>query len=178
MDSTEQELLTRFARGDLDAFESLFRRMQGEVQGWIVRIVRDPAAAEDLTVESFWRAWRARARFDPRRSFAAWMRTIATRVAIEHLKRPWRRETPLDADRAGSPATDPAVSAETLAAIRGAFDGLPAALRTVATLALIEERPYAEIAGALEISTGAVKTRVFRAVRLLREALARRGVTP
>ena len=41
----------RFCHGDLDAFESLFRRHQSDVYGWIVRIVRDPAAAEDLTVE-------------------------------------------------------------------------------------------------------------------------------
>jgi RNA polymerase sigma-70 factor (ECF subfamily) len=49
------ELLQRFAAGDPDAFESLFRRYQSDVYRWIVRIVRDPAAAEDLTVETFWR---------------------------------------------------------------------------------------------------------------------------
>src|SRR6266851_9285919 len=65
------DVLRQFSHGDLDAFEALFRRHQSEVYGWIVRIVRDPAAAEDLTVETFWRIYRARARFDPTRSFGA-----------------------------------------------------------------------------------------------------------
>ncbi len=55
------ELLERFALGDLEAFETLFRQFQGEVYGWIVRVVRDPGIAEDLTVETFWRIYRARA---------------------------------------------------------------------------------------------------------------------
>ena len=58
------ELLERFAAGDVDAFESLFREHQGEVYRWIMRIVRNTAAAEDLTVETFWRMYRAHARFD------------------------------------------------------------------------------------------------------------------
>jgi RNA polymerase sigma factor (sigma-70 family) len=61
------ELLERFSRGEMGAFEALFREFQGEVYGWIVRIVRDPSTAEDLTVEAFWRMYRAHARFDPRR---------------------------------------------------------------------------------------------------------------
>ena len=65
------ELLQRFACGDLDAFESLFRQFQGEVFRWIVRMVREHGAAEDLTIETFWRIHRAHARFDPERNFAA-----------------------------------------------------------------------------------------------------------
>lgn len=47
------ELLERFAQGEMDAFEALFREFQRSVYAWIVRIVRDPAIAEDLTVEAF-----------------------------------------------------------------------------------------------------------------------------
>src|SRR2546430_12890982 len=79
--------LEQFAAGDLVAFETLFREFQSPVYGWIMRIVRDRAAAEDLTVETFWRAWNARARFDPHRSFGAWARRIASNVALNHLKR-------------------------------------------------------------------------------------------
>ena len=45
------DVLRQFCHGDLEAFEALFRRHQSEVYGWIVRIVRDPATAEDLTIE-------------------------------------------------------------------------------------------------------------------------------
>src|SRR5260370_35195173 len=79
--------LERFASGDLVAFESLFREFQGPVFGWIMRIVRDRGAAEDLTVETFWRAWNARARFDPQREFGAWARRIASNLALNHFKR-------------------------------------------------------------------------------------------
>ena len=49
------ELLEQFRQGDVAAFETLFRQFQGEVYGWIVRVVRNPALAEDLTIETFWR---------------------------------------------------------------------------------------------------------------------------
>ncbi len=68
------ELLEQFALGELEAFEALFRQFQGEVYRWILRIVRDSGVAEDLTVETFWRICRARARFDPSRSFGPWAR--------------------------------------------------------------------------------------------------------
>jgi len=64
------ELLERFAAGDLEAFEALFRQHQKEVYFWIVRIVRDSGIAEDLTVETFWRIYRARDRFHPAGNFA------------------------------------------------------------------------------------------------------------
>jgi RNA polymerase sigma-70 factor (ECF subfamily) len=79
------DVLERFSRGDPGAFETLFRQFQKDVYGWIVRIVRDPDAAEDLTVETFWRIHRAHARFDSSRSFGAWARRIATNVAFDHL---------------------------------------------------------------------------------------------
>src|SRR2546422_3882672 len=80
------ELLERFAQGELEAFETLFRQFQGQVYGWILRIVRDTGAAEDLTVETFWRIYRSRARFNPAGNFGAWTRRIATNVALDHLK--------------------------------------------------------------------------------------------
>lgn len=79
------------------------------------------------------------------------------------------------------PATrtlDPAIEADVRAKVEAALDELPARLRVSVTLALIEERPYAEIADALGISINGVKSRVFRAVRLLRKSLKKRGVCP
>src|SRR5215469_12817703 len=64
MQRRRMELLERFAAGDVEAFEALFRQHQCEVYGWILRIVRDRATAEDLTIETFWRMYRAHARFD------------------------------------------------------------------------------------------------------------------
>ena len=79
-------MLRRFVAGDREAFEVLYRRFHREVYGWILRIVRDCAMADDARVDAFWRAYRARARFDATRSFGAWMRRIATNAALEQLR--------------------------------------------------------------------------------------------
>jgi RNA polymerase sigma-70 factor (ECF subfamily) len=175
-DEVEGGLLRRFVQGDQDAFESLFRHFEIEVFQWILRIVRDASTAEDVLVEAFWRAYRARARFDSSRSFGAWMRRIATNAARDHLRSVRRRAgwittsddivVPTNADRDLSES------------VGLAFRRLPPKLQVVATLALIEERGYAEIADALDLPVGTVKSRVFRAVRALRKELACLGIQP
>jgi len=175
--TAEGELLRRFAAGDLSAFETLFRRHQTLVYGWIVRIVRDAGAAEDLTIETFWRIYRSRERFDPERSFGAWARRIATNVAIDYLKT-LRPEESLSAKAACAVGVDPDLRHHIRQQTERAFRQLPARLQTVATLALVEELPYEEISESLGISIGAIKSRVFRAVRLLRKKLGQLGVEP
>ena len=166
------EVFVAFVAGDQDAFESLFREHQREVYGWIVRIVRDPSAAEDLTIEAFWRLYRSRARFDPSRSFGAWARRFAVNVALDHLKRAGKDQARLAPIGDAEGATAPPVDRDAKRSILRAFLNLPATLRVTARLALVEERPYEEIAGLLGVSPGAVKSRVFRATRLLRRELA------
>jgi RNA polymerase sigma-70 factor (ECF subfamily) len=169
------DLQERFATGDLQAFEVLFREHQQHVYAWIVRIVRDSGIAEDLTVETFWRIYRSRARFDPKGSFGAWAYRIATNAALDHLRKS-RRETELPLDLAADPRPDPAVQRETRDRIRKAFAKLPAKYRLVATLALIEDEPHNRIADAAGISVSLVKVRLFRAVRMLRKQLSSLGV--
>ena len=169
------ELLERFAAGNLEAFEALFREHHKEVYAWIVRIVRDHGIAEDLTVETFWRIYRARDRFDPAGNFRAWARRIATNAALDQL-RTARRETELPEGLAGAGTADPAVRRETRERIKQALFQLPAKYRLVATLALIEEEPYKNIGEAAGISVALVKVRVFRAVRMLRKKLNSLGI--
>jgi RNA polymerase sigma-70 factor (ECF subfamily) len=169
--------LERFAAGDTDAFEMLFRQYQGEVYRWIVRIVRHPAVAEELTVETFWRIYRQRQRFDAQRPFGPWARRIATRAAIDYLRSSTQSFEPLG-PVPQSAVPDPVQQGELRERIGRAFCSLPARLRAAAALALIEERPYQEIAGALDISLSAVKMRVARAVRLLRTSLEKMGIRP
>jgi RNA polymerase sigma-70 factor (ECF subfamily) len=164
------ELLERFAAGDLEAFEALFRQHQQDVFAWIVRIVRDRGIAEDLTVETFWRIYKSRSRFYPPGNFRAWARRIATNAALDHL-RAARHDVELPENLASAGAADPAVRRETRERIKQAFFQLPPKYRLVATLALIEEEPYDKIAEAVGISAALVKERVFRAVRILRKKL-------
>ena len=176
-DTLEPDLLGRFVEGDHAAFEGLFRHYQADVCRWIVRIVRDASASEDVLVETFWRAYRGRARFDPSRSFGAWMRRIATNAALDHLKAA-RRRARWSAENAVA-ATAPVVpDPDVNEFITLAFRRLPPKLQIVAALALIEEQPYAEIADALDVPIGTVKSRVFRATRALRKDLAALGIRP
>jgi RNA polymerase sigma-70 factor, ECF subfamily len=181
------DLLERFARGDLEAFEQLFRQFHGDVYGWLTRLTRDPAAAEDLTVEVFWRIYRAHARFDATRSFGAWARRIASNAALDHLRHVRRHSTiahgaPSDVEGRASapmppPASTPASSARADRDVRveRAFLTLPPTLRIVAELALVDELPQDEIASALGISRSAVKSRAARAVKALKKALLQEG---
>jgi RNA polymerase sigma-70 factor (ECF subfamily) len=164
------ELLERFAAGDLEAFEVLFRRHQREVYGWIVRIVRDTGIAEDLTVETFWRIYKHRARFKPDGNFRAWARRIGTNAALDHLRHA-HPESELPDALPGPSIGDPVIGSERRWQIKKAFQDLPPKYRLVASLALIEEEPYESIAEATGISPGLVKVRVFRAVRMLRKKL-------
>jgi len=170
-----------FSQGDVDAFESLFRLHQRAVYVWILRIVRNPTAAEELVVETFWRIYRAHARFDAARDFAPWARRIATRVALDWL-RAQRPETGLTDEVLSTLATDgggdPGVTAEIRGKTAQAFARLPYKLRAAAVLAVIEEQSHKEVAEALGISVAAVKLRVFRAIRLLRKDLERQGIKP
>ena len=173
-EDVDGDLLARFVRGDQEAFESLFRQFEREVFGWILRIVRDRNRAEDALVEAFWRAYRGRARFDSSRSFGAWMRRIATNAALDQL-----RKACGEASTSGIDAQAPAgeSGSERLRdSMQMAFHRLPPRLQIVAALALIEGQTHAEIAEALDVPIGTVKSRVFRAIRILRAELTRLGI--
>jgi RNA polymerase sigma-70 factor (ECF subfamily) len=181
MQHEANDVLGRFQQGDLDAFEALFRMHQRAVYGWILRIVRDTGTAEDLTVETFWRIHRAHARFEPSRGFEGWARRIATHAALDWLRRLRPTSEPAQQMVDDLPAVvggDPAISAEIRLKTAQAFGRLPAKLRIAATMAVVEEQPHKDVAEALGISVGAVKLRVFRALRLLRRDLQKQGITP
>lgn len=170
----DTDLLRAFVDGDREAFEALYRKYHREVFGWIVRIVRDRTAAEDALIEAFWRAYRSRAQFDAARPFGPWMRRIATNAALDQLRVLGARPTQLDGH-------DVAASRGTVDVQRHVEDALRALspkLRVVATLALVEELPLAEIADAVGAPIGTVKSRLFRATRALRERLSSLGIQP
>ncbi len=174
-DDLEDDVLGRFVAGDPVAFEALFRRHQGEVFRWALRIVRDPAAAEDVAIEAFWRAYRSRARVDPSRSFGAWLRRIASNAALDQLRSSRGRPRAVIVDDTKAPDAPDGSLREAIAL---AFERLSPKLRVVATLALVEQQPYAEIADALDVPLGTVKSRVSRAIDSLRDELARQGIRP
>lgn len=161
---------------DSAQFESLFRAHQAEIYAWIVRMVRDAGAAEDLTVEAFWRVWRHRASYDATRPFLPWARRIATRVALDHL-----RHAPRLVAMEHCPGAHDAPFAEQRELrerLETAVRSLPAKFQAVAVLSLIEEQPLDAIAESLDVPPATVKTRRARAIQLLRRKLESMGVKP
>lgn len=173
----DRALLRRFVEGDQDAFETLFRQFQPEVYRWTLSIVRDVGSAEDVVIETFWRAYKGRARFDPSRTFGAWMRRIATNAACDYLQT-MRHSLFVKGRQVRVMGSISNPDPELRNTIELVFRHLKPDLQVVATLALIEERPYAEIADALDLRLGTVKSRLSRAVQKLRKELARLGVQP
>ncbi|MDR3793224.1 MAG: RNA polymerase sigma factor [Terracidiphilus sp.] len=178
---TDRDRLDEFRGGSIEAFEALFHMHQASVYRWVLRVVRDPATAEDLTVESFWRMYRAHARFDAACGFEPWARRIATHAALDWMRSQKRTYGLSVEDAAQIPAAergDPAIAAEMRTKTATAFLRLPAKLRIAAMLVVVEGMEYKQAADALGISLTATKVRVFRALRLLRKDLEREGMRP
>ncbi|HXE57127.1 MAG TPA: sigma-70 family RNA polymerase sigma factor [Gemmatimonadales bacterium] len=146
-----------------------------------LRLTRDPARAEDLVQETMLRAFRAWDRFTPGTNARAWLFAILRNGFINEYRRMRRepRMVELDAAEPGSihdavADTDPEgrffsriVDEQVLAAL----DDLPPDFREVVVLSDVEGLPYAEIAELLGVPVGTVKSRLFRARRLLQRAL-------
>ncbi len=177
-EATSEELLSRVAAGDRDAFAALSGRFVRVVYSEANRVVGDAAAAEDVTQEVFERIWRAAGRFDPERgSAAAWICTIARNRARDHAR--VRRPIPM-ADTPEVPDdTGPDGDAERGAAaldVHAAVAGLTTELRELIELAYWHGLSQTEIADRTGMPLGTVKTRTRRALARLADMLGDGGM--
>lgn len=166
--------LRRAQRGDERAWRELVERYQQPVHALIWRLLAGRARhrVEDLVQETFVRVLRALPSFDPSgpASLQTWMLTIATRLALNELRRP--EPQPLAAEPTSTERADtPAERRRLASAIAAGMAALPAAQRAVLVLREYHDLDYQEIATALELDLGTVKSRLARARRALREHL-------
>jgi RNA polymerase sigma-70 factor (ECF subfamily) len=155
------------------AFERLYRSSRDDVYAYAAGILRDRAAAEEVTATAFERAFRKRARFDPARGEPrAWLFGIARNAALDELRRRGRqaelRAEP--ADPAGVAAAEDVEQSERRLLLDTAFGALSGADRELIALKYFAGLDNAEIASVLEISESNVGTRLHRAMSKLREA--------
>ena len=186
MESTsEEELVTRSRRGDLEAFNEIVLAYQSRVYNLVARMVGDPAAAEDVTQEAFVSAYRAMARFRGG-NLRAWLLRIAANAARDYLRsRRRRREQSLEADpprTAALASTRPqdspeeaALRSELAGLLQEAIHSLPPDQREVVVLVDLQGLDYAEAAQVAGVSLGTVKSRLSRARARLRDYLRDRG---
>jgi RNA polymerase sigma-70 factor (ECF subfamily) len=176
--------IAQLRRGDLDALSALLARYQNRLYRYLLRMVRQPAEAEDLFQQTWLRVAEKIQSYDPRRNFEAWLFTLARNLAIDHLRRlrPESLDEPLGDSANGETAVTRLVSQEipafdrVLARERGsrladAMEMLPMIQREVLTLRFEEEMKLEEIAEILGTPLSTVKTRLRRALERLREGL-------
>ena len=177
----DEVTLARAQRGDLRAKRALVERSQRPVAALVSRLLRgqsDPGLVEDIAQETFLRVFRALPTFDrhgPAR-LSTWILTIASHRAIDELRRRRLDTRPFDPTAFEVPANDRAddTAERTMLArlLSDAIDSLSPEYRAAFVLREYHGLEYAEIAKALGIDLGTVKSRLNRARSRLREALA------
>ncbi len=176
--------VAQLRRGDLDALSALLTRYQNRLYRYLLRLVREPATAEDLFQQTWLRVAEKIRRYDSRRSFEAWLFAVARNLAIDHLRR--ARPESLDEPAAGDPLGAPAIAGlrsadppalegilarERTTRLATALGELPVIYREVLTLRFEEEMKLEEIADVLETPLSTVKTRLRRGLEGLRQTL-------
>jgi RNA polymerase sigma-70 factor (ECF subfamily) len=162
-----------FRDGDVDALAAVFDRYQRAVWSVAMSVLRDRALAEDATQETFLRAWRGASGFDPGRDLAPWLLTVARRTAVDVYRRESRPTQGGHGVEQDVVVRMPGIERawETFE-VRTALDELPPDEREVIRMSHFEELTHREIAQALDVPVGTVKSRSHRAHRRLAVRLA------
>lgn len=172
-DQSDESLMLRFCDGDSRAFEQLFQRHAGAVQGYLAHLV-GATVAPDLTQAAFFSVVRARGRFDRRARFKPWLYAIATNAARDFRRRRRPEElTPSGElpDAPVRPGQETQTDERMQARVHSAIQQLPENQRAAIVMHRFQELSFAEIAEALGVSESAVKVRAHRGYKRLRELL-------
>ncbi len=192
MPTRELQWVKQALGGSEEAYARLLELYQRPVFSIVVRMVRDPALAEDLTQETFVKAFRALGTFDRSRKFSSWLFTIAHNTTIDHVRRkqlPTVSLEPGDADDEGGglaflavstvPSPEEALAHRDLAAaLERALADMRAEYAEVLVLRFQQGLSYEEICEITGLALGTVKTHLYRARKALAEALIRAGWDP
>lgn len=184
---TDPELMADLRDGDEQAFEALVGRHQTSLLNFFFRLVWDRGVAEDLSQEVLLRLYLHSADYEPRAKFTTYLYRIARNCWVDHMRRTKgeRKTRSLDAeleeghtlaDTLAIGVEDPSSMArksELADAVIEAVDGLPEEQKLVFILSEVQGLKYDEIGETLDIPVGTVKSRMFHAVKRLRNKLGR-----
>lgn len=183
--SSVDDVVARMRRGDPDALTAVISRYQHRLYRYLVRLARDPAAADDLFQQTWLRVMERIGRYDARRSFEAWLFSVAHNLTVDS----WRAkhgeslDGPEDSGTvseerlkaAGPDALERLLDFERGAALAACMSRLSAIHREVLTLRFEEDMKLEEIAEVAGIPLSTVKSRLRRALEGLRAALETRS---
>ena len=170
---SEADLVRRARRGDVEAFERLYRDHVGRIYAVSLRMVADAALAEELTQEAFVRAWRKLGSFRGTSAFGTWLHRLAVNVTLDALRARQRWRERFSEEQPERPAVAPARDPDGSLDLERSIAELPPRARAVFVLHDVEGYKHREIARLLDLSVGACKAHLHRARRRLREELTR-----
>ena len=183
MDHQEQSWITSARNGDEAAFGELVQKYQKRVYALTVRMCPTPELAEEAAQEAFLSAWQGLPFFRGDAAFSTWLYRLASNACVDLLRKERRHQgTSLDDDTVGAEIPDtkptPEEAAETKelrAQIEAGLRQLSPEHRAVLILREIQQLNYEEIADALSLDLGTVKSRISRGRRQLRDFLKEQG---
>jgi RNA polymerase sigma-70 factor (ECF subfamily) len=186
--SSDEDLLSRFRKGQQEVFGILVRRYQRELYGYLRRYLGDPSLADDVFQATFLQVFVKANQYEEGRPVRPWLYTIATHQAIDAMRRVGRHPT-VSLDQATTESGDGEVHSlidllqgrevdpfeqtqaeERRAVVRATVEKLPDFLKQVVLLAYYQGLKYRDIADILEIPVGTVKSRLHTALTKLHEA--------
>ncbi len=180
---SDEALVRRSLDGDRWAFTEIVDRYKGPIYNVAYRMLRQREDAEDVAQEVFLHVYRALDKFDLEQRFSPWIYRIASNLCLDKLRKNKNVTISLDAplaedrglyrqipDAAEGPP-ELAANAETRREIQAAIDALPEKYRLIVILRHTRDLAYEEIAEAMDLPLGTVKTRLFRAREFLRRYL-------
>src|SRR5918994_7886081 len=177
---SDEALVALVARADEEALAELYDRFNRVAYGLALRIVRDPALAEDAVQEGFLAVWRSAARFVAERAKAStWILTLVHRRAVDLVRREQpRRAEPLESapQQAGEDTEEEAWLRLRRARVQEALKRLPDKQREALELAYYGGFTQSELADRLGEPLGTIKSRMFTGLARLRELLTEGGV--
>jgi RNA polymerase sigma-70 factor (ECF subfamily) len=176
--ANDDELVDRARRGDVDAFEQLYRRHAGRVYALCLRLAADPVVARELVQDTFVKAWDALPRFRADASLTTWLHRIAVNALLERRRGEKRRTSRVSL--AGDEEEDEreiagvvfAPDVATTIDLERAIGALPPGVRRAFVLHDVEGYTHEEIATMTGLAAGTLRAQLHRARQLLKRALS------
>ena len=183
----EQVWLEQARRGDKNAFGQLIEAYQGPVYNLAYRMLGNSGEAEEAAQEAFIRAYTRLDSYDPAHKFSTWLLSITSNFCIDQIRKrravllsidePLPPHPALHSDNSKGPEAE-YIAQEREQLVQGLMSELPEEYRQAVVLRYWYDMSYEEIADAQETTVSAVKSRLFRARRILADASLTRGMVP
>ena len=174
---SENDLLKRVGlTQDREAFASLFEIFAPRVKAYMMKVGSDPASSEEITQETFIRVWRKAGQFDPKKASAVtWIFTIARNLRIDRLRKENRPtfdpDDPIFVPETSQTPLENIEQSDIVERVKASIGSLPQDQREVVQLSFIEGLSHQEIANAIGLPLGTVKSRLRLSFVKLRHAL-------